>query len=591
MPAGPTPKKLYRFQSPKQKVSLRSDNTKITRLTKVKRPELTTSPASNSNLTAVQSESPSPFQTETPPTTLSSGVQVLSKEHDIASIRPSKEADCTELDATIAGMHAAEKLLHQRHAAIKPQPNIGKKIKPLGAIIKKSSPKASSPKARVPLSLSSPIHRRQQPETANEACASFQRRQLIKNLAFNAANGCPNAIADMDQINAHFTLRSRLPETTIPDLILEFGGVQIRASQLVTTDHNWIARFNALTNNSELVESRRMSPEDHETIALQLFPEERSHILKPEYFEIFVTGLGEEGTLTQAEAKAIGRLGVTVEEFEQGGHFTGPSKYARGHRHNPTELVIFEIPKQASRGLASFSPRPSMLQGRDLYYHLRILIEAAVYDQKFWKGYFFANARSKLGEFYEAYNVSQEGWPLPANLTEYKRPWTSREIRLLQRGQLLCDLLKKYETAEMTDFGIIRAVRGTYVQIPAQPFFSVEALESFLYHRIADSGLAVSRIPEILALHPENDAVFANPVLRNYVVDSLNERAENYEKEEEQRLSEIETSYTTFETVRKAQMTPWERIKVSFKKVFGKKEVVVPFDPFSPEHEVEGQQQ
>ena len=517
--------------------------------------------------------------------TTGSTPQTPNHKHNEVIVQPLKQAQPTELDAAIAGMRAAETLLHKRHATIKTQPNIGKKIKPIAVTMKKDGQKESSATARLHPQPSPPAYRPQRSQTADEACAALQRRQLIKNLAFNAASGCPCAIADIEQVNAHFALKARHPETTMPDLILDITGVRIRTSQLSTIEHRWISRFNAITNNATLVKRRLMKSEDHEAIVTQLFPAERHHILKPEHFEIFVAGFGEEGILTRSQAKSIARLGVTVEEFDNGARFTIPAKHTRGHSHNPATLVIFDIPKQASRGIASFSPHPSTTQTRDLHHYLRILVEAAVYGQKFWKGYFFASARSKLNGFYQAYKISQEGWLLPANLTDYKRQWTHRETRLLERGQLICNLLKKYEAGELTDFGIVRVVRATYVQIPAQPFFNIEDLESFLYHRITDSGLSVSKIPEILTLHPENDALFANPRLRDYITDGLKERASQYEEEEKQRLSEIETSHTTFETVKKAQMTLWERVKGCFKQVFGKKVVVVPFDPFAADHE------
>ena len=81
--------------------------------------------------------------------------------------------------------------------------------------------------------------------------------------------------------------------------------------------------------------------------------------------------------------------------------------------------------------------------------------------------------------------------------------------------------------------------------------------------------------------------VFANPRLRQHVISGLRERADQFEKEEAARLKEIDRSYTTFEEVKKKEMTRWERVKVGLKKAFGKKEVVLPFDPFAPEHGLE----
>lgn len=154
----------------------------------------------------------------------------------------------------------------------------------------------------------------------------------------------------------------------------------------------------------------------------------------------------------------------------------------------------------------------------------------------------------------------------------------------MQRGLLICSLLVDFQNGIVTDFGILRAVRSTFVPLPAQSFFSVEELESFLYHRVADSGISACMIPRIIALHPENDATWAKPRLRHHLVSDLKERAEQFEQEEAQRRRDIASSYSTFESVRKAQMSMWERVVARLGKVLGKKEVLVPFDPFAPEH-------
>jgi hypothetical protein len=489
----------------------------------------------------------------------------------------------------MAAMRDAQRLLDQRHAAIKPQANTKKHVKPLEIVAKKKSPGDGLDIARLPSNLSPHSHRRTHSRTANQAIEALQRRKAIKDLAFFAADGCPTNIDIMDRINAHFDLKARHTDNEITDTTFNVNGVSIRASQMPrgSVERNWITRYNAVVNNAELVERRLMNGEDHEMIVAQLFPENRKHILKPQHFEIFMAGLGEEGILTKAEAKSIANVAVTYDEFDRGIHYVGNSVNKYAHRRNPTEAAIFDIPRQASRGVASFSPRPA--NQHELYHYLRILVEAAVYEQKFWKGYFFLDARHKLNSFWEAHKISQEGWLLPPNLTEYKRDWTHREVRLLQRGQLICDLLKQHEANEVTDFGIIRSIRATYVGIPAQPSWCAEDLESFLYHRVTDSGLAVSRIAEILVLHPEHDVASSNKLLLQHIVSGLRERAELFQKEEAARLKEIDRSYMTFEEAKRKGMTRWEKVKEGLKKVFGKKEVVAPFDPFAPEHAVRAQ--
>ncbi|KAF1937473.1 hypothetical protein EJ02DRAFT_54748 [Clathrospora elynae] len=486
----------------------------------------------------------------------------------------------------MAAMCAAEKLLNRRHAAIKPQANTCKKIKPREMVTKKTGPQGGIIKARLPVNIAPPENRRMQSRTANEACEALQRRRAIKNMAFYAADGCPTNVDIIEQINAHFYLKERHPKIEVSDVTFKIENMNIRASQLPqgSVERNWISRYNVMIHNVELIERRLLNIEDHEVILMQLFPMERDHILKLKHFEIFVAGLGEEGIFTKSQANTIAKLGVTTEEYDKGAQFTGLSVHPHAHRRNPTSIATFDIPKQPSRANASFSPHPLQSPDRDPHYYLRTLVEAAAYKQNFWKGYFFPNACSQLDSYFQAHKLSQEGFLLCPTLTDYKRDWTHRESRTLQRGQLICELLFKYDNNSLTDYGIIRAVRATYVQIPGQPFFNAEDLESFLYHRIPESGLDIFNIPDILTLHPENDTAFSTARLRQHVIDGLLDRAELFEAEEQQRCLDIEHSFAEFEIARKKDMSAWQRVKASVKTMFGRMEIVAPFDPFAPEH-------
>ncbi|KAF1833390.1 hypothetical protein BDW02DRAFT_500762 [Decorospora gaudefroyi] len=639
MSASPAPaalshtlKKLYRFQSPKQKAQpassppstadatmVESDSTVLSSplpssppssntLTPPSTPDYAVSASNKQEVAAAPLLSPKKVVDQVPQPALQTRLDDIpmapvekradasaslpkTSQPSAVEAKPTKsDAYTDELEAAMAGMRAAEKLLNQRHAAMKPtvtkaKANTSKKVKPRNIAVGNSEATA-----RLPAKLSP--HRRTQSSTPNEACEALRRRQAVKDLAFYAADGCPTNIDTIEQISAHFYLKARHTDSEMPDVTFNVNGVSVRASQMPygSVERNWITRYNAVVDNAQLVERRLMNAEDHEMIVTQLFPDERGHILKPEHFEIFMTGLGEEGILTKGQAKTTARVAVTTEEFDKGARYTGPSVNRLAHRRNPTAVAMFDIPKEARRHIASFSPRPTQSQGQnELYYYLRILVEAAVYGQNFWKGYFFPSARNKLNDFYQAHKLSQEGWLLPPNLTDYKRDWTHREIRLLQRGQLICDLLQKYEANELTDYGIIRAIRATFVGIPAQPFWCTEDLESFLYHRIAGSGLSVSRIVDILVLHPDHDATFANQRVKAQIVAGLRDRAETFKQEEEARMQEIGRSQVTFKRAKKREMRRWERVKAGWKRAFGKKEVLLPFDPFAPEHGVVGE--
>ncbi|KAF1918547.1 hypothetical protein BDU57DRAFT_415366, partial [Ampelomyces quisqualis] len=491
-----------------------------------------------------------------------------------------------EYESALEELHNAEKILEQRHAAIKTPSKSAPAQKDitLEVIFKKavSNPKADGRTSQPPKAPAPSHQKRNQPATAKAACDALQRRQLTKQLAYRAIGGCDDAIMAFEELNAHYRLKARHPGTNdIPDLILNFEGVHVSASQLRTVERTWLSRVNAASKLRLLADRKLLGREDHEQILLQLFPETIKDLLDPEYFHIFITGLGTEGILTASEAKSIICLGMTHEEFTAGARWTGVSRSShKNARYDASVLRIFAIPHQSHHRSTNLSAHPLTAPQTDLSHHLRILVEAAVYEQKFWKGYFFPNARSLLHSFYQAWSATQQGLPTPPHLTEYQRGWKYHEARLLQRGFLICNLLSSFESGTLTDYGIVRAVRGSLIRLSGQGRWDVENLSTYLYSRVVDSGLPVSLVPQILALHPENDQVFANQTLKTQVLKELGDQAETFRKEEEQRLREIEMSVSTFESLKKKEMGRWERIKFKALGWKARKEVVVPFDPF-----------
>jgi hypothetical protein len=273
-----------------------------------------------------------------------------------------------------------------------------------------------------------------------------------------------------------------------------------------------------------LADRKYLGLEDCEQVVRQLFPTEPKDLVQPECFDIFITGLGVEGIISSREARSISRPGVSIKEFEGGVHWDGHRCIASS-RYDPSVLVMFNLPKQAHCSTTTLSAHLLTNTQTELYFYLRILAEAATYDQKFWKGYFLPNARSKLGSFHEAYLLQKQGLPTPPHLADYKRPWTYRETRLLTRGHLICTLLDVFDKGELTDFDIIRAIRGSFIHIPSQGYWDVEDLSTFLYHRVIDSGLPISHIPDILILHPEHDAACARVGRRVRISKALEEQA------------------------------------------------------------------
>jgi hypothetical protein len=499
----------------------------------------------------------------------------------------------TEYQAAIEELHKANALLQQRHAAMKTQceSKAPKKRNPLERLTSNGvvSPVGNTRVSSLPSRLAAPSHQEPKiPATAKEACDALQRRQLIKDLAYHAIVGCEDAAGIFQELNAHYVLKARHQgDQEIPHLRLNINGVHVATHQLGIFEKNWISRVAVAFKLQSLADRKHLGPEDHEQIITQLFPFEAKDMLKPEQFNIFMTGLGTEGIITASEAKYIIKIAVSVEELEAGAHWTGTSRnhtQHQGRQHRPA-MTTFDIPKQAYRTAAPFSAHPVISAQPELHHYLRVLVEAAVYDQKLWKGYTFTNPRSMLTSFYEAYALGQQGLLTPPQLTDYKRAWTHREIRLLQRGHLLCTLLRSFDDGTLTDYGIIRAVRGTFVRLPGQGYWDPEHLSTYLYHRVVDSGLSVSQVPEILALHPEHDADFANEQLGACVRSQLEAQAELFRQEEELRLSEIVESTASFEALKKMEMNVWERVCVRWDKWVGKKVVVVPFDPFAQTEE------
>jgi hypothetical protein len=95
------------------------------------------------------------------------------------------------------------------------------------------------------------------------------------------------------------------------------------------------------------------------------------------------------------------------------------------------------------------------------------------------------------------------------------------------------------------------------------------------------SGLAISSIPDIVALHPEHDSAFGNASLAAGIVKKLEGQAEAFRQEEEVRTREMEKSASTFEQMKMREMGRWGRMKSRWRKRFGKGVVVRPFDPFA----------
>ncbi|KAH3951372.1 hypothetical protein HBH53_063410 [Parastagonospora nodorum] len=507
------------------------------------------------NIISTDSKSPS-----SPPTTADSGCSPIASA-DTPPTTPGPSISATEYESALDGMRDAAEILARRHAVIKKkdEKEIARKKSFTNVLTKKRlrSPKSSpkdgptnsaqgSPRvAKLPAHVAHPSYpQRKQPETAQDACDALQRRRILQHLSYQGAGGCEEAITALEELNAHYMLQARHQGTIngIPDLILNFDGIHIRASKLGTAEQTWVSRFNAVRKLQLLADRKQLGQEDFEHIGDQLFPGDADHILKPEHFEIFVIGLGLEGIITVAEAKRIADLQPSIQEYEAGARWTGKQSESQQQKgHNISTLAIFDIPKEVKRSAATYSAHPLTSKKTDL-----------------------------VKSFFQASLAQQQGLPITPNLSDYTRPWTYRERRLLERGQIICSLLDSFDNGTLTDFGIIRAVRSSFIRLPGQGYWDAEELSTYLYHRVVDSGLKLSMIPDILALHHDYDTAAQKGGSRM-----------QFKEEEEQRLGEIEVSLETFAEMKKKELGRWQRFKKSLKNAFGKEQVVAPFDPFA----------
>lgn len=132
-----------------------------------------------------------------------------------------------------------------------------------------------------------------------------------------------------------------------------------------------------------------------------------------------------------------------------------------------------------------------------------------------------ASARSKIKICYRTHTATQEDWSLLSDLTGYRRPWSYSESRLPQRAHLIGQLYDMVNAGELKDFGIMRAVQGTYVAIIMQFHGFVEELKSFLYHRVAESGMPIAKIPDMLPLRPVYDPDYVDLQSRLAIMKAL----------------------------------------------------------------------
>ncbi|KAH9865976.1 hypothetical protein J1614_008540 [Plenodomus biglobosus] len=560
---------------------------------------------------AQQSHTPSPQ-----PRTTSSAERVAGTPNSLATTPPTtagsifpesrygkagtalQTQELSEHDLAMAAYAKAEEILAARHAGLQVKPDGKKNPKSRVAMIikkatknevlkvKRTRTKDAVPSVPHPAPASRSTEARRQPRTAGDAAAMMQRRDRIMRMTYGAVYyGCDDSIEKLERLITHFDdqANGRKPVTT--DIVIGFGDYHLRANDLGDFERTWIARYNALCILKYKQTGRALSFEDYELLAQHFFPADDARLLTPEYFDLFLEPLAEEGVLTKEEFLEIRDLGVTQDELDSGATYTPPAVAPRVRARQAANSRTFRMPKRDMRtGAINLAGQAKPTDNLDWY--LRLLVEAAVYKQTHYRGFFFGDAAFTLNQFYQAYQLSKQDRLLPPELTEYNRLWTYAESRLLERGQLLCKLLKKYEAGTITDFGLLRIVRATLVQVPGQPGFRKDSIQRLLYDRVVNAGILIRQVPEILALLPDNDAAFSSQKVRQEMLASMNETALAYEAEETDRMAKIKADQAAFAKKVKKELGVWGRIKRKAKGALGRKKKVEDkaFNPFSPEH-------
>ncbi|KAF2844914.1 hypothetical protein T440DRAFT_546662 [Plenodomus tracheiphilus IPT5] len=518
-------------------------------------------------------------------------------DHTAINTSPSSPLQhLSQHELAMAAYARAEEILAHRHAGLKAQPDSGKEPKQRSAVIVKQATADGTAKVKkmrtkdtanfAPATAPSRCTEIQrQPRTAGDAVAVMQRRERVMKMVYSAICGSDDAQEKLDRLNAHYGEQDNGTKSLQADIIIGFGDCHFRANEFGEFEHIWISRYNALCILRQKLDARIIANADYDNIKDHLFPDENTRPLTPEYFEMFLEPLAEEDVLTKEQAIAIGGLGVTQQELDSGYEFTPvlnvPDMLARQAQNSKP----FRMPERKMR-TSSADVTDSSKPDDNLLWYLRVLVQAAVYKQPYYRGFFFGNdAAATLNNFYQAHKLSQQDKLLPPTLTKFNRPWTYSETRMLERGQLLCNMLKQYEAGTITDFGVLRIVRATLVHVPGQPRFHRTGLEQMLYDRAVGAGIPMSRIPTILSLLPENDNAFACPTMREELLGAMNVTAAAFEVEDSVRLAEIAADQKAYKKMMNKELGIWGRVKRKAKGVFGKKKVVLnTFNPFSPEH-------
>ncbi|KAF2278695.1 uncharacterized protein EI97DRAFT_216963 [Westerdykella ornata] len=348
---------------------------------------------------------------------------------------------------------------------------------------------------------------------------TIRRRQhrFFEALTRRAAEGHGYAMANALDVVRH------LENNPDPNSFLRLPSMGLYRHELSKNDWLWLRRAQMIWSVQKQMRRGLLAAECGEIIITQLVPEGEHQILPKQYFEVYLDFYVKEGIwCSQTLAQRILMLQVTPEELRLGPCVVLP------------EPVKSVAPQFQKLPIDLRSTTPVALSRFKQLLHL---CEAVAYERKEWKGLAYDNGLKELQLYCAAFHATKGGQNPPADLMPHYRNWTYPEQRLLRAGELIARLLQEVNEGRF-DLAIFQVIRGTLLNVRAQPYLDLEEFEKFFYSCGVEAGVQISEIPRILILHPEYD--FQSQRDEERVFSGLLANSWRFQEEEAERLRELE---------------------------------------------------
>jgi hypothetical protein len=381
-------------------------------------------------------------------------------------------------------------------------------------------------------------HRQIAQDAHSRPTKESQLRKFFWDLAYEAANIRATECEPSEETLKAIEFFDYLGEAMVlklDDVLFECGFIKFRLSEMSNYDWTMLARVQTLKSIVARLRTDQIDPNEAEDLMDQLFPQEADHIMGRVDLANFLNGLVEAGSLNSEVAGNIEAIQMSVQEFKAEHKFV-LAPFVPAPRRVPR--TFFELPLRAGARVNEHFESARYLQ-------LLILIEAATFGHKEWRGGRYNDAEGSFGCYYKAYEYRSQGLEVPASLIDNMRDWSSAEQRLLRRGNAVLKLRERLAKGYLTDPTIFMKVRQCLIEDQGD----LEPLEVFLYHRAcfeSTSGLKAINIPEILILHPDLDKEIEEKGNENQILYRLMVEASRFVDAEIQRKAEIKAAKKAF---------------------------------------------